>query len=358
MTKVRREYLHGPNPPISLNSTYYKGQRSVYGRETNPTWEYLEDEIGALEGGLCTVFASGMGAIASIVATLSASQHLYLASDAYNGTRRLSEYLARAGRVAMTYVTPEEIREASFLKGAKKGDLFFFESPSNPELNIYDIFEIASACKKSGLMVVIDNTFATPILQNPLSLGVDVVVHSLTKAISGHSDVLGGAVVVRDENLHDDFRLRRSLLGAIPSSQDVFLILRGLKTLELRMGRATENATKAFELFHERMSSSSLHYPFHPDSPEFKVAKAQMKGGGAMLSVVFDGATQADGFIEALKVFHKATSLGGVESLVERRALRDGEENTHPGLVRLSFGIEHWNDLERDLIEALNSIGL
>ncbi len=358
MTRTPKEYLHGPNPAISLNATYYKGQRSVYGRDTNPTWEYLEEEIGRLENGLCSVFASGMGAIASMIGGMSKSQRLYLARDSYNGTRRLSEFLGKIGRLDLAYATPSEIREKTFLKGARPGDIFFFESPSNPELNVYDISEIASACRESGVLVAVDSTLATPILQQPLNLGADIVIHSLTKAISGHSDVLGGAVVVRDRDLDADFKMRRSLFGAIASAQDAFLILRGLKTLEIRMERAVANANSAFEVLYDRIGSESLRYPYHRDNDELAVAKTQMKSGGSVLSVIFEGSAQADAFVDSLNIFHRATSLGGVESLAERRAFHKGEESTHPGLVRLSFGVEPWEELKGDLLSALEGIGL
>ena len=358
MTRNPKKYLHGPNPAISMNATYYKGQRSVYGRDTNPTWEHLEEEIGRLEGGLCTVFASGMGAIASMIVGISKSQRLFLASDSYNGTRRLSELLVKVGRLDLTYATPNDIRLKTFLNDARPGDIFFFESPSNPELNVYDISEIAAACKDLGMLVAIDSTLATPVLQRPLSLGVDVVIHSLTKAISGHSDVLGGAVVVADGDLDADFKLRRSLFGAIPSAQDAFLILRGLKTLEIRMERAVANASRAFSVLYDRIGSSELRYPYHPDSDTLEVAKSQMKSGGSVLSVIFEGAAQADAFVDSLSLFHRATSLGGVESLAERRAFHRGEDSTHPGLVRLSFGVEPWEELKDDLLSALERVGL
>lgn len=348
-------HLYGPNPYISLNSTYFRGQRSVYARDTNPTWEYLEAEVGRLEGGRCIVFASGMGAISSIVAAVEGRKTLFLAEDSYNGTRRLAQYLSDIGRLHLNMVTQKQLSSLCFITDASPGDILFYESPSNPHLNLYDIAAISRVCRDHGVVSVVDSTLATPFLQRPLSLGADVVVHSLTKALSGHSDVLGGAVVTKDPELDSLFRLRRSLLGAIPSAWDVYLILRGLKTAELRVDRASKNAYSSLFVFFKYLDPSRIYYPYHPSSPTLELAMRQMTGGGGVVSVVFEDEATAERFLDALRQFHKATSLGGVESLAERRAIHKGEEGTHPGLVRLSFGIEPWDLLEQDLVQALET---
>lgn len=339
-------------PPVVLATTFRPGGPALYGREHNPTWSALEDALGALEGGTATAFASGMGAITAVLDTLPPGARVVAASDLYTLTGAHLDALAAAGRVVVTRV---DVTDTGAVVGACHGaDLLWLESPTNPLLQVCDLPAVIAGAAAAGARVVVDNTFATPLLQRPLELGADIVVHSATKYIAGHSDVLLGVAVARDPDLVAALRERRTRLGAVPGPLEAFLALRGLRTLPVRLERASATAAELAQRLAAHPRVEVVRYPGLPGDPGHARAAAQMDGFGAMLSFdVVGGARAADAVCEAVRVAVHTTSLGGVETTLERRAANPGQEHLPPGLVRLSVGCEHVEDLWRDLDGAL-----
>lgn len=350
---------------MELSSTYRAGGDRAYGRETNPGWEAFEDVIGALEGGTAVAFASGMAAIAAVAELAPPGGSVAVASGAYKGTRALFDRLAAVGRVQpdLVDVTDAGAVAAAAASGAH---MLWLESPTNPLLGIADIRAAVAASAASaasaGLagssrgVVVVDNTFASPLLQRPLALGADVSVHSATKLLSGHSDVLLGVAVARDPAVVDRLRAHRTTFGSIPGPMEAFLALRGVRTLAVRVERAQASAAELARRLEGHPSVASVLYPGLASHAGHEVAARQMDGFGSMVSfVVAGGATAADQVCERVRVVVPATSLGGVESIIERRA-KYPDENVPPGLLRLSVGLEHVDDLWDDLSRALGSL--
>lgn len=350
------------NPPVVLSSTFVgadpaaEGARG-YARFSNPSWEPLEEAIATLEGsdvpGLA--YASGMAAVSAGFSLVPIGGVAVVPGTAYNGTIGLARELAADGALTLREVDPADTDEVlAALPGA---DLIWLESPVNPLLDVADVPTIAAAAHEHGVIVVVDNTFSTPLRQRPLSVGADVVVHSATKFIAGHSDVIMGLVVVKDADTRAKLLSRRTLAGSIPGPFEAWLALRGLRTMALRLDRAEANAGELALRLREAGGYSSLRYPGLQDDPHHERAAAQLDGFGAIISVVFDDAATANAFVAGLRVFTPATSLGGVESLVERRRRHAAEPEAVPeGLVRLSVGIEDvedlWADLQRGLAAA------
>jgi len=337
-----------------------------YTRCANPNRSTLEEVIAALEDarhGQC--FGSGMAAIASVLSYLKQGESLLMASDIYGGTHRLATtWLPRQGIETLTFdaADPESIRAA--VRPSSK--MLIFESPTNPNLRVIDIEAVSRIAHEYGLIVVFDNTFASPALQSPLALGIDVVVHSTTKYISGHSDVIGGAVVTNDDTLATHVFDWSKAVGAVPSPFDCWLTLRGVKTLAVRMDRHNQNAQSLAEFLERHPSISKVHYPGLPIHPDHALAKRQMRGFGAMLAIELTGGeAAARRFCEATQVFLLAESLGGVESLVGYPPLMSHgtmtpaerlERGIPPSLVRLSVGIEDIDDLTEDVSQALDHV--
>lgn len=324
------------NEPVVLAATYIAGGELEYGRYANPSWTALEDALGDLEGGRCTAFASGMAAIAAVLDLLPPGARVVAPRHAYAGTlAQLTDSAAR-GRLE---VVPVDIADTAAVVAACPGAAaVWIESPTNPALEVADIPAIAAAGRAAGALVVVDNTFATPLLQRPLEQGADVVVHSVTKYLSGHSDVLLGATVTADAARHAALVATRSLRGAVPAPLEAFLALRGLRTLPVRLERAQATA----RLLVERLSA-------HP-----AVSEVRYPGFGAIVSMVLPDAVAADALTARVRLWRHATSLGGVESTLERRRRWPAEAPTIPeGLVRLSVGLEHPDDLLDDLLAAL-----
>jgi cystathionine gamma-synthase len=328
------------NAPVVFTSTYRAGGDVSYGRDGNPSWLPFEEILGALEGGTALAFASGLAAIAAVVETLPVGAVVVAPGDAYNGTRRLLGDLASRGRVVVRSV---DTTDASATTAACDGAaLLWLESPSNPLLRISDLAALAAAGRAAGALVAVDNTFATPLRQRPLYLGADVVVHSATKLLAGHSDVVMGAVVAADDALLDSLRVRRSLHGAIAGPMEAFLAARGLRTLAVRLDRAEATARDLADRLGAHPSVEVARYP----------------GFGAMVSFdVAGGAGPADAVCERVEIIVPATSLGGVETSIERRAKLALEDHVPPGLLRLSVGLEHVDDLWADLTQALSFSG-
>lgn len=362
-----REVDASLNPPIVLSSTYVgvdppvSGER-MYARVSNPTWEPLEAAISELEGselpGLS--FASGMAAVNAVFSLVPVGGVVAVPTTSYNGTIGLARRLAADGAIELREIEPTDPdATASALRGAS---LVWLESPTNPLLDVLDLPALISTARESGAVVAIDNTFSTPLRQRPLAAGADIVVHSATKFIAGHSDVLLGLVVVREQGLRDRILGHRTLTGGIPGPFESWLALRGLRTLAVRLDRAEENAAELARRLSARSEVARVRYPGLPGDPGHRIAAAQLDGFGAIVGIEFDdradalAAARADRFVRSLRVITPATSLGGVETLAERRRRQSSEPEQVPeGLVRVSVGIEHVEDLWADLERALES---
>ncbi|CAL9553228.1 cystathionine gamma-synthase [Streptomyces sp. NPDC015242] len=354
-------------PPIYQVSTYKQdgvgGLRGgyEYSRSANPTRTALEENLAALEGGRRGLaFASGLAAEDCLLRTLlSPGDHVVIPNDAYGGTFRLfAKVVARWGvewSVADTG-DPAAVRAAL----TPKTKVVWVETPSNPLLGITDIAAVAQVARDGGAKLVVDNTFATPYLQQPLSLGADVVVHSLTKYMGGHSDVVGGALITADAALGEELAFHQNAMGAVAGPFDSWLVLRGTKTLAVRMDRHSENAAKVADMLTRHARVTSVLYPGLPEHPGHEVAAKQMKSFGGMISFRVQGGEEAAVEVcNRAKVFTLGESLGGVESLIEHpgrmtHASVAGSLLEVPGdLVRLSVGIENADDLLEDLQQAL-----
>jgi cystathionine gamma-synthase len=347
-----------PNAPVGespvFSSTYVAGGDRGYGRFGNDAWSALEETLGELEGGRGVSFASGMAAAAAVIDLVPVGGRVVAPQHAYSGVVALLDQQTETGRLTVEHV---DVADTEAVKRAVVGaDMVWIESPTNPAMEVADIPALAAAGRAADAIVVVDNTFATPLLQQPLRLGADVVMHSATKFISGHSDVILGAVVTADDDLWSAIELRRRSLGAIPGPMEAWLALRGLRTLALRLERAQSNAAFLAErlLAHPRVSR--VRYPGLPSDPGHARAAAQMSGFGAILAVELGGdAALAQRVCERTELWVHATSLGGVESMLERRRRWPMEVATIPeDLIRLSVGIEHPDDLWADLEQALS----
>ncbi len=354
------------NVPVYLTSTYAQESVGVvkfadYGRGDNPTRAALESVVASLEvGEYAVAFASGLSATDAMVRTLNPGDRVMLSADAYGGTYRMLTKIFGPWGIETDVVDLSDIDavESSWRDGTT---LVWSETPSNPWLRISDIAALAEVSHRHGALLVVDNTFATPYLQTPLTLGADVVMHSTTKYLGGHSDAIGGMLITNDSELNTRLKFLQYAVGAIPGPLDCYLILRGIRTLAVRMDRHQENAAKVAAMLLEHDQIERVWYPGLETHPNHKVALDQMRGFGGMVSVeVKGGATAAKAFVEKTKVFTLAESLGGVESLIELPA-----QMTHmstsgslleipDNLVRLSVGIEDADDLLEDLRQALS----
>lgn len=354
--------------PIVLSSTFAqegpgKHKGFEYARTDNPTRRTLEHCIAALEGGKHGLaFASGCGATTTLLHTLKPGDHVVSVDDVYGGTFRLLDKVFAPLGIETTWVDLSDIsRLAPALR--KETKFVWIESPTNPMLKLVDIAAAARVTREHGAKLVVDNTFATPMLQRPLALGADVVVHSTTKYLNGHSDVVGGAIVTSDDALNTQLRFLQNAMGAIPSPFDCFMVLRGLKTLPVRMKRHAESAQEIARFLVEHPQVERVYYPGLPSHPQRALAEKQMAAPGGMISfVVRGGLPAARALLESVQLFVCAESLGGVESLIEHPALM-----THgsvpaatrevlgivDGLIRISVGLEDVRDLRDDLTQAL-----
>ncbi len=355
--------------PISLATTFEQsavGEHSgfEYGRTGSPTRRALEECIASLEGGAHGLaFASGMAAEDAVLRALVGSgDHVVLPTDAYGGTYRLvSQVLAPTG----VEWTALDLTDPVAFAGAipERTRVVWVETPTNPMLTCVDIAAVAAAAHERGAMVVVDNTFATPYLQQPLALGADVVVHSSTKYLGGHSDVVGGAVVLNDDAVAARLAFLQNAVGAVPSPFDCYLVLRGIKTLAVRMDRHCENARAVVALLGEHPGVAKILYPGLPTHPGNDVARRQMRDFGGMVSFIAAGGEAAAlALVAKTRVFTLAESLGAVESLIEHPArmthasAADSPLAVDPALVRLSVGIETIGDLVAELRQALDAV--
>ncbi len=328
------------NSPITMASTYVAGGDLEYGRYTNPTWTAFEDALGGLEGGRCLAFASGLAAVATIFDLVGNGEKVVAPRHAYLGSLMQLADLDLRDRVKPHLVDLSDTD--AVIAACEDASLVWLESPTNPAMEVADIPAITEAAHEAGAHVVVDNTFATPILQQPLDSGVDLVVHSATKYIGGHSDLLMGAVVTRSDELYDVLKGRRDMFGAIPGTFEAWLALRGLRTLPLRVERAQANAQELVRRLRDRADVAEVRYP----------------GLGAMVAMVMPSGEIADLVQHSTQLWVYATSLGGVESTLERRRRWKSEPATIPeGLIRLSVGIEDVEDIWEDLSRALDTAG-
>ena len=354
------------NVPVYLTSTYAQESVGVvkfadYGRGDNPTRAALEAVVASLEvAQFAVAFSSGLSATDAMLRTLSPGDRVMLSADAYGGTYRMLTTIFSPWGIGTDVVDLSDIDavESSWRDGTK---LVWVETPSNPWLRISDIAALAEVSHRRGATLVVDNTFATPYLQTPLTLGADVVMHSTTKYLGGHSDAIGGMLVTNDAELAARLKFLQYAVGAIPGPLDCYLIMRGIRTLAVRMDRHQENAAKVAEMLVGHEKIERVWYPGLETHPNHKVALDQMRGFGGMVSVeVKGGGARAKAFVEKTKVFTLAESLGGVESLIEIPA-----QMTHlstsgslleipDNIVRLSVGIEDADDLLEDLKQALS----
>lgn len=324
----------------------------AYGRGRNPTWEALETALGEMEGASALSFASGLAASFALLMALAESHpRLLLSHEGYFGMRKQAELLA--GRGIATSVVDHADFAAVERELSKGKTILWSESPTNPKLNVVDLRRLAALAKQHGSPFVVDNTLATCALQLPLDLGADAAIMSLTKAVSGHSDVLLGNVSTRDARLLERVRAWRYNAGAIPGPFEAWLVLRGLKTLPLRIEKQSSNALALAQILAKHPNVSAVHYP---SLASRALAESQMRGGfGPLLSFeVRGGAAAADRVVSAARVIRPGTSFGGVESSWERRARWSGE-SAPPGLIRMSVGIESLRDLETDVRTALDA---
>ncbi len=355
-------------PPIVLASTFAQkspGQHSgfEYARTDNPTRRTLEKCAAALEGGAHGLaFSSGCAAMTTLLLTLEPGDHVVACDDVYGGTHRIMEKVMRPKGIDISWVDLTDL-DAADAAMTEKTKLVWIESPTNPLLKIIDIAAIAERAHAKGIMVGVDNTFATPMLQRPLSLGADVVLHSTTKYLNGHSDVVGGMLITSDDSLNEQLRFLQNSVGAVQSAFDSFLVLRGLKTLPVRMARHCESALELAKWLADQPAVAKVIHPGLESHPQHAVAAKQMAGFGGMISVEIEGGLPASrAFLETTRVFTLAESLGGVESLIEHPALmthgavppeKRAALGISDGLIRLSVGLEAIEDLRADLDRAL-----
>ena len=348
-----------PNAPVGespvFSSTYVAGGDRGYGRFGNDAWSALEETLGELEGGRGLTFASGMAAVAAIVDLVPVGGRVVAPQHAYSGVLALLDQQAAQGRLTVDRVNVADTE--AVVQAVEGADILWIESPTNPAMEVADIPAVSAAGRAAEAIVVVDNTFATPLLQQPLSLGADIVMHSASKFIAGHSDVILGAVITADDDLWSAIELRRRSLGAIPGPMEAWLALRGLRTLALRLERAQSNAAFLAQRLLDHPRVSRVRYPGLPGDPGRRRAEAQMSGFGAILSFEMGGdAEAAQRVCESTELWVHATSLGGVESMLERRRRWPIEVPTIPeDLIRLAVGIEHPADLWADLERALTN---
>lgn len=328
------------NTPLTAASVFVAGGDREYGRYANPTWESFEEVLGQLEGGRALAFGSGLAAVAAIVDLVAPGEAVVAPRHAYLGT--LQQLATKEQRGHLTVRLVDVADTAQVLSACDDAALVWLESPTNPALEVADIETIAAHAHSVGARVVVDNTFATPLLQRPLELGADIVMHSATKYLSGHSDAVLGAVVTRDDATYTALDEQRRLLGAIPGTLETWLATRGIRTLHLRVERAQQNARALAERLMVHPAVETVRYP----------------GFGAIIAIeTAGGAEAADELTRATRLWVHATSLGGVESTFERRRRWSSEQATIPeSLVRLSVGVEDIEDLWADLVSALDNL--
>ncbi len=351
--------------PIYQTSTYAQddvGQHKgyEYSRTDNPTRTALQNAMAILEGGrFGLAFSSGMAAIDTLLRLFKPGDHIISGNDVYGGTFRLFDQIFATYGINFSYIDSSDVDQISEAV-QENTKLIWLETPTNPLLRITNLREAADIARQAGVLLAVDNTFASPALQQPLSLGADIVVHSTTKYIGGHSDVVGGVLVLNDRDLYDRLKYLQNAIGAVPGPLDCFLTLRGIKTLAIRMEVHCRNAAIIANYLEDHPAVENVIFPGLETHPQFNLAKQQMKGPGGIVSfTLLNGETAARKLVTATNLFTLAESLGGVESLIElphpmtHASIAHSQFAIDPGLVRLSVGIENVQDLIDDLAQAL-----
>jgi cystathionine beta-lyase/cystathionine gamma-synthase len=355
-------------PPIHLTTTFESDSPGgyEYSRSGNPTREALEKALAVLESGdYGLAYSSGSAALANIAALLAQGEEILFSSDAYGGTYRyITKVLAPQG-IGHKISDFTDLAATAKVLASAPVKIVWAETPTNPLLKVADIKALAELAHRHGAILVVDNTFATPVLQRPLELGADVVAHSTTKYVNGHSDSTGGALITSDAKLYERLKFLQNAIGAVLSPFDSWLTLRGLRTLELRMDRHVGNAQRLAEVFRDSGKFTQVYYPGLFTGEQGKIVRQQMKGPGAMISVELDEKYDVQRFLKALKLFPLAESLGGIDSLVDHPATMThasvpAEERAKigltDGLFRISVGIENEADLVADVEQALDKL--
>ena len=357
--------------PVYLTSTFMQPSpgregKYVYSRTANPTRDALEASLAALEEGkVGLAFSSGLAATTTVLMLLQKGDHVVAGDDVYGGTFRLFDQVLKNYGLQFTFVdtrTPDKVERAV----RKNTKMIWIETPTNPLMRVIDIRAISKIAKKSKSLLVVDNTFASPYLQNPLKLGADISVHSTTKYLGGHSDLIGGAAVTASPEIGKRLKFLQNAVGAVPGPLDCWLVLRGIKTLSVRMDRHNSNAKQISEYLQKQPQVERVYYPGLPDHPQRDVIKRQMRGHGGMLSFDLKGGfAKCEKLLESLRVFTLAESLGGVESLIEHPSTmthssipekRRIEKGITDKLVRVSVGIEDVEDLLEDLKRGFKAL--
>jgi cystathionine gamma-synthase len=355
----RPERLPGApmNPPITLSSTYVHDASVEYGRDGNAAWGALEAALGELDGGHAVTFGSGLAAVTAIAGLVPSGGAVVLSSVTYHGVRHIFDEMAAGDRLELRIVAPDDTD--AVVAASEGAAMVWVESIANPLLVVADVPAIAAGARANGAITVVDSTFATPLRQRPLVLGADVVMHSGTKLIGGHSDLLLGAAICRDAGHAERLVAFRHDHGSIPGALESYLALRGLRTLSVRLDRSEASAGALARRLASHPNVTVVHYPGLPTDPEHDRAARVLGGGfGSMISFEVAGTVeQTEAFLSNLRLVTHATSLGGVESLIERRARYPGDAAiVGPTLCRLSVGIENVEDLWRDLDSALRTV--
>ena len=359
-------------PPVYLTSTFVQSSPGQpinpdfeYSRAANPTRSALEMALASIENGTRGLaFSSGLAATDCVLRSFKAGDEIIAMDDLYGGTYRMFTRIYKDSGIKFHFVDMNDIKKFQSLIN-KNTKLVWVETPTNPLMKLADIQEIAKITKANSILFAVDNTFATPYLQKPLDLGADIVMHSATKYLGGHSDVIAGALIVKDEALGEQLHFQQFATGGTLGPMDAFLVLRGIKTLHLRVQRHCENGEKVVAFLNTHSKIKTVYYPGLPNHPHHEIAKKQMKGFGGMVSFTFKSGDKADAilFLEKIKVFTLAESLGGVESLANHPALmthasipeeKRKEIGITDDLVRLSVGVEDADDLIEDLKQALD----
>lgn len=344
------------NPGVQFTSTFRAGGPLGYGRYGNETWLAVEQAIAELEGAKTLVFSSGMAAINAVFNILPIGAVVTASNQGYSGTMTVLNMLNESGRLEVRFVDVANTKEV--LDAIPGTQLLWLESPTNPCLDVAELPVIIKAAKQAGIGVAVDNTFATPLNQNPIEMGADIVMNSVTKFLSGHSDVLMGSLSISDEALFSRIEMQRKLGGAIAGPMEAWLALRGIRTFAVRVKQGSESALELAKRLSQHPKISRVRYPGLPTDPQHERAKSFMRGFGAVLSFEVAGTgEQAERVCEAAKLITNATSLGGVETLWERRRRWPIESEVVPeSLVRMSVGLENVEDLWDDIKQALDTI--
>jgi cystathionine beta-lyase/cystathionine gamma-synthase len=356
--------------PIYQTSTYAQDELGVskgfdYGRTINPTRVALENNIAALEKGkFGLAFSSGMSAIQAVAGLLSAGDHVIVSNNVYGGTFRFFDKIMRRYGLTFSWVDTSDLKNITSAI-TKETKMIYVETPTNPMLTITDLKAVAEIGKKHKFITVVDNTFLSPYFQRPLEFGIDIVLHSTTKYINGHSDVIGGIIVTSGQDLHDQLRFLQNAIGGVPSPFDCWLVMRSTKTLALRMRQHNENAIQMANFLNGHNKVKKVYYPGLASHPQHELAKKQMSGFGGMISIELGSLENGKNLLRNVKIFALAESLGGVESLICHPAsmthgsvpLEDRLKlNLTDGLVRLSVGCEDADDLINDIKNALDKV--